>query len=177
MVYCAIELSIGLWASSYFVYSKGITVATAATLVGVYYFGITFGRVGFGVLSFKINNHTSVLIGAVMTVVMLVILAFANVIWIYYGVLFLIGVGLAPIFPGLTHETPTRFTKQYTPHIIGYQIAFANIGLSIFPAIFGLIVRGFNVSLLPVFLIVLGLMMLGFIVILDQMFTHKKNTV
>lgn len=44
------------------------------------------------------------------------------------GGLILIGLGLAPIYPGLLHETPTRFGKGSAARLMGYQMAVAYTG-------------------------------------------------
>ena len=51
--YCAIEQTIGLWSGSFMVYSLQIDAKLAASLVALFYFGITFGRFLAGIFSAK----------------------------------------------------------------------------------------------------------------------------
>jgi fucose permease len=53
--------------------------------------------------------------------------------------LVLLGVGCAPIYPSLMHETPRRFDPLTTRKVIGWQVAAANIGGAVIPAAFGLL--------------------------------------
>ena len=45
----------------------------------------------------------------------------------------LVGLGLAPIFPCMLHETPTRFGKKQSQIIMGYQMAVAYTGSTFMP--------------------------------------------
>ena len=72
----------------------------------------------------------------------------------------MIGLGLAPIFPTMIHETPNRFGKQKSQTIIGYQMAFAYIGNALFPPLFGLIIEKFTILLLPLLLLICGVILL-----------------
>lgn len=49
----------------------------------------------------------------------------------------LVGLGCAPIFPSLLHETPKNFGEQYSQQIIGIQMASAYIGITLMPFLFG----------------------------------------
>ena len=50
---------------------------------------------------------------------------------------FLIGLGCAPVFPSLLHETPRNFGKKYTQAIMGIQMASAYVGITLMPLLFG----------------------------------------
>ncbi len=60
----------------------------------------------------------------------------------------------------MTHETPKRFGKDKSQYIIGYQMASAYIGASIFPALFGVLAKNTSLELYPYFLLILGVLML-----------------
>lgn len=51
----------------------------------------------------------------------------------------LIGLGLAPIYPGLLHETPTRFGKENSSKLMGYQMSVAYTGTTLLPPVFGVL--------------------------------------
>ena len=61
--YCAIEQTIGLWSGSFMVYSLHIEAKFAASLVALFYFGITFGRFLAGIFSVKWTDEEMILGG------------------------------------------------------------------------------------------------------------------
>ena len=66
----------------------------------------------------------------------------------------LIGVGCAPIYPSIIHSTPERFGKEKSQSIIGIQMAFAYLGSTLMPPLFGVIARYIDLRLMPAFLAV-----------------------
>jgi fucose permease len=157
--YCALELTTGLWGSSYLVIVKGISAETAAQWISFYYFGITAGRFATGFLSFKLCNNTIIRLGMGLIAAGLaaVLLPFGN-IFLQIGFA-LIGIGCAPIFPGMIHETPLRFGSSLSQRLIGLQMASAYAGSTFMPLLFGAIAQAVNIALLPYFLVAMfGLM-------------------
>lgn len=150
--YCATELSIGLWGSSFLVHTRGVAVDTAAFWIAVYYGSITAGRFISGFISFKVSNKNMIRYGAIIAFVgtLLLLLPLPKT----YAIIpfILLGLGLSPIFPAMIHETPVRFGAEKSQTIIGYQMAFAYIGNIIFPPLFGLIIENVHMMLLPILL-------------------------
>ena len=71
----------------------------------------------------------------------------------------MIGLGCAPVYPCLIHATPAHFGADKSQAVIGIQMAFAYVGNTLMPPLFGLIAGHITVSLLPVYLIaILALM-------------------
>ena len=173
IVYCAIEFSVGLWSSSYLVEIKNFTSEIAARVVAIYYLGITVGRFISGFISIKLNNKQMIYLGIIITFIGTLLLNFnlsQNLTFIPYGI---IGLGLAPIFPAMIHETPNSFGKENSQHIIGYQMAGAYIGASIFPPLFGIIAKVFDIKLYPYYLLLIGILLL---ILVNALFIRvKKN--
>ena len=153
MAYCAGEYAMGLWGASYLVQVKGIALESAANGVAAYYAGITMGRFISGFLSFKLNNRQMIALGlglattgglamVLMPVNSLIVLSFI-----------LVGLGFAPIFPAMVHETPKRFGKSAAQSIIGYQMASAYVGIAVFPPLFGVIMNQYSLELFPFFIL------------------------
>ena len=65
---------------------------------------------------------------------------------------FLIGLGCAPIYPSLIHDTPKNFGEEYSQAIIGIQMASAYVGITVMPPIFGKIASYTSFNILPVFI-------------------------
>lgn len=158
--YCAIEGTAGLWGSSFLVIIKGIEKETAAAWISLYYFGITFGRFLSGFLTMKFSNRQMIRIGlSVLTLgVVFLFMPFGNVTLV--SGFFLIGLGCAPIYPSLLHETPVNFGKENSKALIGIQMGCAYIGATFMPPFFGLLAQHISYSLMPVFLGVILLLLI-----------------
>jgi hypothetical protein len=74
--------------------------------------------------------------------------------------LILIGLGLAPLFPCMIHETPRRFDKKTAEVLIGCQVGAAYLGGSALPAALGIVVSYTTLELLVPCIIVLVIVML-----------------
>lgn len=159
--YCAVEATAGLWASSYLVMSRGISAENAAQWVSVFYLGITIGRFVAGFVAMKLNNIKMIKIGISICFIgiMLLVLPFSN--YIQLVGLICIGLGCAPIYPAMLHETPNRFGKEVSQGIMGIQMATAYIGSTFMPPLFGIIAKTTTFSFLPYFLC--GLVVVMFI--------------
>lgn len=134
--YCAIEATFGLWGASYLVFARSVEPEYAARLVSIYYIGITLGRFGSGFMTEKFSNQQLVYLGQGGIVIGLVVLCLPFNASLMPG-FFLIGLGCAPIFPSLLHETPRNFGKRHSQAIMGTQMASAYIGITIMPLLFG----------------------------------------
>lgn len=154
LFYCGIEASMGLWGGSFLVKVKGFNPASAAIWVSAFYGSITLGRFITGFVTFKIRNIDLIRWGgATILLGIFLILVPVPVAVTLVGFL-LVGFGCAPIFPCMLHETPVRFGREYSQSIIGVQMAFAYIGTTFLPPLFGFIASVTGLALLPVFLLV-----------------------
>jgi fucose permease len=66
----------------------------------------------------------------------------------------MVGLGLAPIFPCMLHETPTRFGKKHSQTIMGYQMAVAYTGSTFMPPLLGLIASHSTIGIFPFCIVV-----------------------
>ena len=150
--YCAIEATMGLWGSSYLVTTRNIAKETAASWVALYYGGITIGRFLSGFLAIKFSPKQTIRMGQILLAIGVVILLFPlpnRVITIGF---LLIGLGCAPIFPSLLHETPRSFGVKYSQAMVGVQMGCAFMGSTFMPPLFGLIATKISYKALPLFL-------------------------
>ena len=170
--YCAIEQTIGLWSGSFMVYSLRIDAKLAASLVALFYFGITFGRFLAGIFSAKWKDEELILGGIAILFLGIVLLFPAGLssgkqlfgmelrqIFVVLSLLFM-GLGCAPIYPAIIHSTPYNFGAENTSALIGKQMASAYIGSLSLPPIFGVLAKNFGTELFPFYAVVLGIAML-----------------
>lgn len=160
LFYCGVEATIGLWGSSFLVGIKSLPAAIAAQWVSLYYLGITLGRLLTGFITMKLSNRLLIRIGQIVALagVSLLLLPLPD----YFSMLgfILVGLGCAPIFPCMLHETPARFGKANSQSIMGYQMALAYTGSTFLPPILGFIAAHTTIGLLPVFVLFYILIML-----------------
>ncbi|GMO15843.1 MAG: MFS transporter [Termitinemataceae bacterium] len=150
--YCTIETITGLWGASFLVMVKNISPETAARWIALYYIGITFGRFVSGFVTIKLNNRQMIRLGQMLVGcgIIVLVLPFENSTLL--PGLFMIGLGCAPIFPGLLHETPENFGKENSQKIMGIQMASAYIGTTLMPPVFGRLVSYTGFNIFPIFI-------------------------
>lgn len=156
--YVALEGSTGLWSSSYLVAVKGFSATQAATGVSLFYGGISAGRILDGFVSLRYANVTRMRFGQGLTLLGLLCLFLDLPSLFSLLSLGLIGVGCAPMFPSMMHETPKRFGKDVSQSVIGLQMASSYFGYATMPMLFGFLARTVGFMILP---LVLGLLLLG----------------
>lgn len=177
LLYCGVEALVGLWASSYLVQMKQFSIATAATWVSIYYGSITAGRLLSGFLSFRFTNRQMIRLGQCLALIGSLVFFLPLNGAMIVG-LILVGLGLAPIYPSMLHETPVRFGRQRAKHLMGYQMAFAYIGSTFLPPLFGLIATKLSLGIFPIVLLFIMLFMLLNTERLNRILAkHKEETV
>ncbi|NLC39678.1 MAG: MFS transporter [Clostridiaceae bacterium] len=65
--YCAMEGTVKLWASSYFVEVKGVTDELAALYASLFFIGLTVGRIFGGFLTNKLSDRKMIRLGPIYT--------------------------------------------------------------------------------------------------------------
>ena len=130
---CSIELTVGVWSSTFLVESRGATEELAAGTVTFYYLGMTLGRFLSGVFARKLHSRTIITIGSVILGIALITLVITGNSYVSVAALFLIGIGNGPMFPNLNYLTPEQFGEENSAALIGAQMAVANIAIVITP--------------------------------------------
>ncbi|TCL77028.1 fucose permease [Hydrogenispora ethanolica] len=149
LFYCGAEATVGLWGSSFLVNVKQLPAATAAQWVSIYYAGITIGRLIAGFITLKVNNRTLIRLGQLVSLAGAALLLLPLPALASLAGLLLVGLGFAPIYPCMLHETPSRFGKEHSQTIIGYQMALAYTGTTFLPPLLGLIASRATIAIFP----------------------------
>jgi len=161
-VYVGIEGAIGLWANSVMVISRSVPQEHAGVCIAAYYASITGGRLLVGFLPAHWASHRVIQAGIGLALagglgfMVIKTQAFA------LPCLILLGLGFAPIFPGLMHEVPSRFRPEDVQKMIGRQGAAAYLGAAFAPPLFGWLVVRLGLECVP-FLVLGGTAVLLFI--------------
>ena len=151
--YCAVEITTGLWAGSYMVLHRGIASQTAASAMALFYLGITVGRFGSGFLTLRLADRQMVRLGEGVAAAGLLLILFSLTNgWLYAG-LALLGLGCAPIYPSLLHETPVNFGQEKSQMLMGLQMASAYTGSTLVPLLFGGVSQWAGMVWFPIYLL------------------------
>lgn len=161
LLYTGIEATAGLWGSSFLVRARGFGVSEAASGVSLFYGSLTVGRIVAGFVSMKMSDARLIRLS------LLIILAGAGALLIpwSHGLsllgLAVVGLGCAPIYPAMLHQTPGRFGAELAPVLMGMQMAVAYTGSTFLPPAFGLVTAGQRLGLLPFVVLLYAAVMLG----------------
>lgn len=157
--YSALELTTGLWGSSYMVAVRGISPETAAKWISLFYLGITAGRFFSGFLTLRFSDDAMVRLGEGTAIVGIILLLLPlHNLFLCVG-LILTGLGCAPIYPSLLHATPQRFGKSLSQSLMGTQMAISYLGSTTMPPVSGFLSEKISMGLYPVLLLVFALSM------------------
>ncbi len=157
--YCALETTAGLWGASYLVQTKGVSADVAAGWISMYYLGITIGRLINGFITAKWSNPVLIRSGQFIIGIGAILLLISNQTYVNLLGLILIGMGCAPIYPSMLHETPVRFGKNNSSKLMGVQMAFAYIGTTLVPPAIGVLSGVVGIQFYPIFILVLLIVM------------------
>ncbi|ERI93599.1 transporter, major facilitator family protein [Clostridiales bacterium oral taxon 876 str. F0540] len=173
--YCSIEATTGLWGSSFAVMTHGIQAETAAKWASLFYFGITFGRFLSGFITLKLSNRQMIRLGEALIAagIILIMLPFGQVASLIGFVM--TGIGCAPIYPSMLHETPMNFGAEYSQSIMGVQMACAYIGSTFMPPLFGILASHIGYSLMPFYTGSILVLMVIMVEMLNKRVDAKSN--
>lgn len=147
-----IELTTGLWISSYFVYGLGISKYYAALITAFFYSSITAGRIITGLFSNNFENYKIIRAGEMAIIAGCVLMIFGDIYLSVAGA-FIIGIGSSPVYPAMLHETPRRFGEKASLTVMGLQMSVSYTGGALAPLIFGMFADKFSFNLLPYYIL------------------------
>ncbi|MDB5177023.1 MAG: transporter [Candidatus Saccharibacteria bacterium] len=166
LFYNGVEVVVGLWLASYLVNIQSISIETASLWTAYYYGAITVGRLLTGFISFKVSSKQMIRTGLALALIGAVTLALNIHPLLSICGIFLIGIGFAPIYPGLIHLTPERFGIRKSAKIMSLQMVGGYIGASVIPPLVGLLS---GVISLHVFAIITPLLLLLIILTTERL--------
>ena len=173
--YCALESTAGMWAASYCTLVRGIDAGTAARWASLFYVGITIGRGVCGFLTMKINDQNMIRLGqALIAAGIVLILAPLGQGTLFAG-LITVGLGCAPIYPSIIHETPINFGREVSMSMTGLQMATAYVGSCLVPPLFGVLAQYVAPALYPWFLAAILVLMFVIAESLHRRTAHRRG--
>lgn len=172
-LYVGVELSIGLWSNSYLIEKMGLAASVSGYLVALYYGSIMVGRFMSGFVAVRLGNRGLIRLGLiVVSGGLLVMFVAEEVMFLRLGMI-LMGLGLAPLYPAMMHETPRRFKEDLATRLIGYQVGIAYGGGMIITAGLGFLFNVFDLSIF--YPLVLGVVVL--MIVLSEIYNIKTPSI
>lgn len=168
-LYVGAELSIGLWSNSFLIEKMGLAASVSGYLVALYYGSIMVGRFLSGFVAVRLGNRGLIRLGlVVVSSGLLMMYVTHDIVFLRLGMI-LMGLGLAPLYPAMMHETPRRFKEDAATRLIGYQVGIAYGGGMIITAGLGFLFNVFDLSIF--YPLVLGVVVL--MIILSEIYNIK----
>lgn len=176
-VYCGLELTLGVWGTSYLTEIRGVSPADAASWISYYYLGITAGRLVAGFATMRFSGIQLVRSGLLTTALgILLLLLPLPAVAACFGIV-LIGLGLSPFYPSLLQDTPARFGIEHSQRMISLQIAAAFAGSTVLPPLLGAAVSaGVPIGAFPWFLAAYGGLLIAGVEILQRITRPGRST-
>ena len=168
-LYNGLEAVAGMWAASYCTLVRGLDATTAASWASLFYLGITVGRFFSGFLTMKFNDQQMIRLGQTLIAVGIALLLLPGSAVLPVG-LVVIGLGCAPIYPCIIHETPANFGKNLSMAMTGIQMAAAYVGVTLLSPFFGVLAQNITMQLYPWALLAMLVVMF---ILSEQL--HKKT--
>lgn len=159
--FCAVETTSGLWASTYLHQARGLSASEAAMGASMFYGAITLGRLITGFAASRISPARLIRIGQCVCLAGAAMVALPAPSAVGMLGIAVIGLSTSPIYPNMLHETPRRFGARNSQAIVGLEMAFAYIGSTLIPPLFGSLASATTLHLYPWFLAVCTLVMLA----------------
>ena len=173
--YCSVEQTAGLWAASYMVLDRGMSAQAAAKWASLFYLGITAGRLICGFITIKLDDKAMVRLGQSIIAIGLILLVLPLGQSTAGVGLVLTGVGCAPIYPALLHETPDNFGEELSQAVMGMQMACAYVGTMIMPPFFGILSDMLGMWVYPLYLFLITGVMVVMVEQLNRLPKNRRN--
>jgi fucose permease len=160
-IYAGMEVSVGQWSYTLFVESRDIAPDVAGIWVSIYWGTFTVGRIIAGLISTRLSNGQLLQVSMIGAVCGAVLLLWNPVSISGMFAVSLLGLSFAPIFPALVSNTGTRVAPEYVANTIGFQVAAASIGISLIPALLGVLADELGLEIIGAAVLVLTLLVAG----------------
>ncbi|MBQ0079247.1 MAG: MFS transporter [Eubacterium sp.] len=149
--YCGSEVTCGLWTSSYFAGTKeAISDELVAAFGSLIFGGLMLGRLISGFISERFGDRNMIRMGVVVELIGLLLIVLPTEGYIIAAIGFaVLGTGMGPIYPAITHMAPANFGVANSSAVIGLQMAAAYVGSTFMPMLFGNLQQIIGIGCLP----------------------------
>lgn len=160
LIYVHIESLGGVWIASYFYIIKSLSYAQAALFTTTFYLALTIGRLTSGFVSSRVSPSTLIKIGTTLILISGVLMLFEfPYVWIYPIIVFIFGLGCAPIFPNMMFLNSRHFDQNKLSKIMSLQMGVGYMGFGILTPLAGLLFDLTTISFYPVIITLMGVLL------------------
>lgn len=152
-LYAIMESGLGLWLSSLLIESRGLDISLSGTIVGTYFGSIMVGRFLMGFIANKLGNRKLINLGITIAIIGASLFLIKGQPILYVPGVMLMGLGFAPLYPSMMHETSNRYGSNQAKKVIGNQVAFAYVSALVFVPLLGVIGTHTHLEVIPVIII------------------------
>jgi len=149
-LYTGIEIGTGLWIYSILTGARGVAPAAAGVWTGSYYVAFTGGRVLAGVVVRRTGVEPLVRYGLFLALAGILLVAWNPALPVSLVAIPLIGLAVAPVFPGLVSATGERVGARHAVNTIGWQMTGAGLGGALLPWLLGALARRTELEAIPI---------------------------
>ncbi|MFP5502547.1 MAG: MFS transporter, partial [Candidatus Sericytochromatia bacterium] len=138
--YTGVEMTVGQWSYTLLTQYRDYSLEAAGMAVSVYWGALTAGRFLLGAIVHRLGVPRLLRMGA--TTALLGGLTFVVAPWAWLSAvgLAVVGFSLAPIYPGLMTQTPSRLGR-FSDFAVGFQASAGMLGAVLVPTVGGLILQ------------------------------------
>ena len=154
LFYCAMENTGGLWGATFIHDRYALAPSDAALTSTLYFSALTLGRIAAGFAASRWQDRRLIRIGLCISAAGLLLVLSAGQAELAMGGIFLMGFGFAPVYPAMLHATPTYFGPELSQRVMGLEMAFAYVGSTCFPPLFGALADRVGTGIYPGFLLI-----------------------
>jgi len=126
---------------------------------GLWVRGQTAGRFVTGFVTLKLSNKGLIRTGCLIIAAGLLLMILPLPLTATLTGFLLVGLGCAPIFPCMLHETPVRFGPGNAQAVMGFQMACAYTGTTVLPPAFGFVAQATSTAWMPFLLLGFALLL------------------
>lgn len=171
LIYVHLESLGGVWIASYFFIEKDVTYAIAALFTTTFYLALTIGRILSGLLSHRLSPNVLVRIGqALMLIAGVLMVVEWSWVYLYFGIVFLFGLGAGPIYPNMMFMNSKVFERHKLSKIMSLQMGIGYMGFGLLTPLAGLFFGRISITYYPLWI---GLMCL---LMISMTIQYRKHT-
>ena len=155
MLLNAVEYIVATWLCTFLVDAKSLSESNAAQKCVILTVGLCLGRFLSGLLSDKIKTWNRIRLSTVILMVGILVFILPIPIWSTFVIMFLMGLGIGPLYSNLLVLTPFNFDEEIVESVVGIEVAFAYIGYFLTGLVFGNLYDKFGSSTFQISLLAL----------------------
>ena len=148
-LYCAAEVSMGLWSYQFLTTCRGLSGETAGYVVVGYWGMLSAGRFLIGFVANRLGNRRQIRYSMMLAAAGAVLMLIPGCVPLTIAAIGLIGFAFASFYPAMMHAAPDRFDDAAAAAVIGCQGGGAMLGTALCPAAFGFLAARTTFGLLP----------------------------